>query len=369
MGLCCAIMATLLQRWGRRYIWITQPSRCSPEKRARIRGSFAGSTDKLFVTVVCALLPCFLFNSELRDLPERIKRKFKRALVGFLDRTFSSNIVSESTRNIQVVTCLNAAHATHDSLAVSRLFQGILKGRWREALKSVKIGQSLRRWSHDDDQEIALYARSMVARIIANVREYDASAMALAVDQLGLSEHILQDHLAHGNSVLLANLIHITNQIFHSGSTCFDSDLLESLSKFDIQGTLPGLRRAFCALWNQIVMEAQDGGSQIAVLILKSLRRVYIALALHQGTEALPMAFSSSSDAQDHILGQPSSYPSCHCLDPPPHRLNNESKEAIQAHGSSHTSPPPDPASTTVTPSAVPWIPVHTTDRCPPGKN
>ena len=207
----------------------------------------------------------------------------------------------------------------------------------------------------------------MVARIIANVREYDASAMALAVDQLGLSEHILQDHLAHGNSVLLENLIHITNQIFHSGSTCFDSDLLESLSKFDIQGTLPGLRRAFCALWNQIVMEPQDGGSQIAVLILKSLRRVYIALALHQGTEALPMAFSSSSDAQDHILGQPSSYPSCHCLDPPPHRLNNESKEATQAHGSSHTSPPPDPASTTVTPSAVPGIPVHTTNRCPPG--
>ena len=414
MGLCCAIMATLLQRWGRRYIWITQPSRCSPEKRARIRGLFAGSTDKLFIKVVCALLPCFLylavfffvglliflfrvnhivfglvlfwigccvlnyvfiavvsafqldgllysplfpipgtllacvtyiglttfgdrfslrtwkrygniiehdferlfgesfkldektisklslkvdvrvlewtidalgedsalekffdaipgffFNSELRDLPERIKRKIKRALVGFLDRTFSSNIVSESTRNIRVVTCLNAAHATHDSLAVSRLFQGILKGRWREALKSVKIGQSLRRWSYGDDQEIALYARSMVARIIANVREYDASAIALAVDQLGLSEHILQDHLAHGNNVLLANLIRITNQIFHSGSTCFDSDLLESLSKFDIQGTLPGLRRDFCALWNQIVMEAQDGGSQIAVLILQ----------------------------------------------------------------------------------------------------
>ena len=40
ISITCALLATLLQQWARRYIKVTQP-RYSPHKRARIRAFFA----------------------------------------------------------------------------------------------------------------------------------------------------------------------------------------------------------------------------------------------------------------------------------------------------------------------------------------
>jgi hypothetical protein len=40
-SLTCAMLATCAQQWARRYITFTQPARCSPHKRARVRAFFA----------------------------------------------------------------------------------------------------------------------------------------------------------------------------------------------------------------------------------------------------------------------------------------------------------------------------------------
>jgi hypothetical protein len=45
ISLTCALLATLLQQWARRYLKITQP-RYSPHKRARIRAFFAEGVEK-----------------------------------------------------------------------------------------------------------------------------------------------------------------------------------------------------------------------------------------------------------------------------------------------------------------------------------
>jgi hypothetical protein len=64
-------------------------------------------------------------------------------------------------------------------------------------------------------------------------------------------------------------------------------------SKCDVLSTLPSLQYDFCALWNEIALEAQNGKDPIPTLILENIRPVYIAL--HTGTDASPKAFSATA--------------------------------------------------------------------------
>jgi hypothetical protein len=60
ISLTCALLATSLQQWARRYARLTQPARCSPEKRARIRAFFAGGVDKMNLPLVVEGLPALI---------------------------------------------------------------------------------------------------------------------------------------------------------------------------------------------------------------------------------------------------------------------------------------------------------------------
>ncbi|KAF8494182.1 hypothetical protein F5888DRAFT_1617119, partial [Russula emetica] len=60
ISLTCALQATMLQQWARRYLEITQPSRCSPHKRARIRAFFSDGVDKSHLPIVAEALPTLL---------------------------------------------------------------------------------------------------------------------------------------------------------------------------------------------------------------------------------------------------------------------------------------------------------------------
>jgi Family of unknown function (DUF6535) len=63
MSLTCALLATLLQQWARRYLIITQPPRYSPHKRARIRAFFAGGIGTLHLPWAVEALPTLLHTS------------------------------------------------------------------------------------------------------------------------------------------------------------------------------------------------------------------------------------------------------------------------------------------------------------------
>ncbi len=63
INLTGALLATSLHQWARRYIRVTQPSRCSPEKRARRRAFFAGGVDKLQVRWAVEALPALIHLS------------------------------------------------------------------------------------------------------------------------------------------------------------------------------------------------------------------------------------------------------------------------------------------------------------------
>ncbi len=63
MSLSCALLATSLHQWARRYIRLTQPARYSPEKRARMRAFFADGVEKMHVPWAVEGLPTLLHLS------------------------------------------------------------------------------------------------------------------------------------------------------------------------------------------------------------------------------------------------------------------------------------------------------------------
>ncbi|KAH9057258.1 hypothetical protein EDB87DRAFT_1823780 [Lactarius vividus] len=62
ISLTCALLATLLQQWARRYLKVTQP-RYGPHKRARIRAFFAEGVEKFLLPWAVEALPTLLHVS------------------------------------------------------------------------------------------------------------------------------------------------------------------------------------------------------------------------------------------------------------------------------------------------------------------
>ena len=247
-------------------------------------------------------------NSRLCILPlsYSVRKKFRQVLDGFLNRTFSSNLVSESVRVSRVITCLNAAHAALSHSAVSEILDNTFNGNWDKALQSVEMGHALRLWGHRRDHDTTV--QWIIACIVARVRERDDRWTKLVKEEFGVPDHVLQASVAHGDNVLLSILIHISREDNRADS--WTLGILSSFSKFDIRNTLPGLQHDFCTLWNEIAQKASNQGSySTPVDILRDIRHLYVAL--HQDTEAAPTTFSSSTDDFDHVLFQPSSYPFC----------------------------------------------------------
>jgi hypothetical protein len=63
MSVSCALLATSLNQCSRRFIRLTQPARCSPEKRARMRAFFANGVDKMHIPWAVEGLPTLLHLS------------------------------------------------------------------------------------------------------------------------------------------------------------------------------------------------------------------------------------------------------------------------------------------------------------------
>jgi hypothetical protein len=264
-------------------------------------------------------IPGFLASPEVKILPQDVQSTVPGALRTFLHRTLSSN-VSQSVKIRRLSVCLDAASKALDSNGMGLMFVDIIHENWGEMLHAVEIGHHLRSWDKGTNWRYTRYIQGVISRIVASVRERDDRWLALTLDHLGISESVLRDYLACGDSVLLANLIRFTRHAIRPDY--FSLQVVRSLvSDFDVRNlnTLPGLQNDFCALWNDVVLEAQDGEAEsMPTYLLMATRRVYDAI--HRGTDAVPIAhFPHSTRASGiaDILLQPSSYPLC---DIPSHR-------------------------------------------------
>lgn len=199
------------------------------------------------------------------------------------------------------------------------------------------------------------YIRGVIAVIVASARERNGAWAILARDHLGVPDSVFQDYQAHGDSVLLGNLIHFTRRA--NRYELFSRDVVRSLSQFDIRNTLPDLQCDFCAMWNEVVREAQDGDTcSYPVLFLREIRHHYVAL--HKGASPasrLP-CFGVSGDLSEPLLN-PSSYPLCKVAAHRSHSMYN-GNEAMEKYLEG-THPPPT-TSGSATPSLPPTLPAHT---------
>jgi hypothetical protein len=255
------------------------------------------------------------FDSKLvcdlrKHLSDNFTGAFDEALGRFLDHTFSTSYVPESVKRDQLIICLNAAYAVQGSMGLPSSLLEILNTanqHWPELLQSVQMANSLRRWSKSTDKKCALLVRRIVAQTITGVRERDAQWISLTKAEYGVPDNVLRDNARHGDdSQLLSLLIHVTRQAFSSGScTPF---VLSSLTQFDIRNTRPQLQHEFCDLWNDIVREAWKGKPG-STAILRDIRHAF--LELHQGTDAIPIAFSSRTYHFEPVLDDPLSYHAC----------------------------------------------------------
>ena len=261
-----------------------------------------------------AAIPGFFSSQlvEIPQLPDEFRTKFGRALDGFLDRTFSSNSISESVRCDQLIICLSATRVVLGPDGVTQTLQDIFNGRWPGMLQSIEMAQSLRRWGNSTncDSQFTYYVRRIVTQVVVGARGRDNRWISLTRGEFGVPDLVLRNNIAHGDSALLSLLTHMTREAFRSGF--WTPSILGILTQFDMCNTLPELQHEFCSLWNEIVREAWRGGANsTSVNILREIHHAYIGL--HQGTDA----FSAHTFYYNAVLAQPQSYRTCNI---PSHR-------------------------------------------------
>ena len=294
-------------------------------------------------------------------LPQEVQKKTEAISSSFLKHTLSSSSVSESVGRRRLATCLNAAAVIGGPLRVAGILRRVLQEDWSKVPYAVEIGHFLRQWDVDNGEMVSFEIRSIVGRIVSGVLKHDDRWMALVLNHLGIPECILQRYLEHGDSALLANLnrlLHVIRQLTRPDWAPISA--LFSMTRFDIQDTLPELQHEFCILWNAFVVEARKSGTYSqSVKVLWATRFIYISL--HRDTDAFPTAFSDSTFHHAEILFRPSSYPSCNI---PGHLTKLVSHIHDQATGETphvgattpDTVPHCDPLLTNIAPPTVPDV-------------
>ncbi|KAH9057221.1 hypothetical protein EDB87DRAFT_1686502 [Lactarius vividus] len=272
-------------------------------------------------------LPSLRSSKVVRDplpgLAPKQQLKLFEALIGLLDRTFSSDLLPDSEKHRRTTVCAKAIDPTDIPGAFEWILRKVLSADQYRGLQTTEFGNIISCWGDGRGQRDALLVRAITSIILARVQERDDRWFTLASKELGITKYVLRDYETHRDSASLAILIHITRRVHSAfaGSSPqarpqvaeLMSDVLGAVSEFTAQDTSAELRHDFCALWNQIALEARSSNGLLAWFILRRIRNVYIVL--HHGTDASPTDFTASTGDQDRILRHQYAYPLCRIHD------------------------------------------------------
>ena len=268
----------------------------------------------------------------LHGLNNDQKLKLATAMIGLLDRTFSTDLLSDQVKNYRADICANTIKLVDSPKAFPEILRRLASEDSYGPMQSTKVVHFIRRWDDRKDDEDSTVVQAIFSVVVARVQQRDDSWFILASSELGVSEAVLREHAAYGNSLSFVILIYIIRQqLDHFGNMSWPSPevskVLGSASIFDVQNTSLTLQHEFCALWNQVVRKAQgDEDWKIANHILRPIRKVYIIL--HQGTDCAPTRFSASTSEDDYILMEQSAYPLCNV----PGHIHADSASTILCH-------------------------------------
>ena len=315
-----------------------------------IRDQIPDNKQEDFIRGIPAFCKSMAIRNPLGGFKVPHAENISEALVGLLHHTLSSKSVDQDRIDI----CIGAIRDASLPITLPILRRVIYKD-WEELLYSVDFVELLRTTTYGD-QKTDYYSKCVIAaHIRATAQEHDDRWFELATGQLCTSRAILEGYLTHGDSVLLANCIDICRRTIVAYSendwvvgAGWRSKCFQIVSDFDPSNTLPELQHEFCRQWNElvrIVSNPEDRRMQtLAMLILRHIRKIYIAL--HQGTDATPTAFDTTTDDYANVLFYPSSYPSCYI---PRHFTHTHEGTASTIGMTTHAR---GPTSHTVTPIA-----------------
>ena len=258
-----------------------------------------------------------VLKQPLHDLDDQQKLSLLEAVIRLLDRTFSSNLLSNQVRRRRADICANAIELVDTPNAFSQLVRRLVSEDGYGPVQSTQIVDFIRRWGDrklDHNRRYSALVEAIFSIVVARVQRHDDSWFILASEKLGFPVTILQEYAAHGDSLSLAILIYVTRlQFTHIRNTSWPdytiSEVLSAASKFDVHDTSPDLQHEFCVLWNQMVQDARNSSSGVPEKILRPIRNLFIAL--HQGTNSAPTRFSAATGDDDNILNVVDAYPLC----------------------------------------------------------
>jgi Family of unknown function (DUF6535) len=255
---------------------------------------------------------------------KRNEKMFSNALIDLMNRTLSSNLVSEAVKLRRIIICTKAVDAT-SLLGPWWILRRVLLGDWQKFLGCIEFGLFVQNWRNIAHPVTRFYAQCVAAVTISSVtlQERDDRWFQLASGPLGTSKHLFQNYLKYRDSILLANAISIlrlTIQTYSGSAERHRSEILgassktlDSLRSLDHRNTFPDLQHEFCTVWNQLVHLAQKDDRPhivcVATATLKNIRKLYIGL--HKGTSGAPTSFSSATDDSDRVLDDATSYCIC----------------------------------------------------------
>jgi hypothetical protein len=308
------------------------------------------------------------------------EKKLSSALIALMNRTLSSNLVTEFVKQRRMIICTKAVEST-SLLGPWWILRCVLLGDWSRFLECIEFGLFVQKWKNITHKVTIFYAQCVAALTLSIVRERDERWFRLASGLLDASKTLLHIYIKNGDSVLLANAMFIVRRTVQTYSGSADrhkenilgasSRTLEKVCKLDVRGTLPELQHEFCGLWNKLVDAAQTDPQphhvSVCMATLKNVRKLY--LALHDGGST---RFYTTTDDRDPVLDNPKSYPMCDIDD---HRPSPVADLEFDVPGPEGGSAPPTPNvgpsmpasqfSYPPGPALTPTSPVHSSS--PPG--
>ena len=295
-----------------------------------------------------------VLKQPLHDLDNQQKLNLLEAMIRLLDRTFSSNLLSNQVRRRRADICVNAIELVDTPNGFRKLIRRLVSEDGYGPVQSTQIVDFVRRWGSrklDPNRQYSALDQAIFSIVVARVQRHDDSWFMLASEELGKPVTVLREYAAHGASLSLAILIYVTQlQYTHIRNTSWPSDtiseVLGAASKFNVHDTSPDLQEEFCALWNQMAQNARNGPSWIPWNILRPIRNLFIAL--HEGTNSAPTRFSSATGDDDNILRVRDVYPLCNVFG---HIHNDPAPTTLAPIVPYEHDPAPSPASL-VTPNA-----------------
>ena len=231
----------------------------------------------------------------LRDFIKPHTKRLGYELTEFMNRTLSSDLVSESVKQKRIVICSKVIDTTH-LLEDGQFLRRVFFEDWHRFLRCVEFETfAQKKWKTNPDRFTALIAQCSAAVVISNVRERDKNWFELVFGQLNIPKPVLYDKFLHCDNILFVNLIFVVRRVVqgYSGSSqsqqsdllCATSKTLKSVCEFDVKNTVPEFRHEFCDLWNQLADKAKNDErpriKSITETVLKHTHKLYDAL--HRG--------------------------------------------------------------------------------------